>query len=262
MGFGLLFIGYFITFLMSINSFGFIFELVGYTVMLYAVSKLAEYKSSIRRVIYPIMGMAIGSLYSAAVLIHTEFMPLPLPLLGTATTFIFSAIGAISTIVFHFFLLLPIRSIANDVGDKSLAASSVLVLITSCLGCSAEPVGAIIGAAITQTISNSQNASVGIIGGADGPTAILVSNTALPFVPLFAQIIFPLLTLIFLFFCYMRICAPEDVEMQQKPSRFAFINRLREKQAERDAETARERAEYQRKAQEKRNAKKHKKKRK
>lgn len=262
MGFGLLFIGYFITFLMSINSFGFIFELIGYTVMLYAVSKLSEYKHHIRLVIYPIMGMALCSLYSAVVLIHTEFMPLPLPLLNTVTVFIFSSIGAVSTVAFHIFLLLPIRSIAKDVGDKSLAASSVLVLVTSCLGCSAEPIGAVIGAAVAHAASTSQNASVGIIGGADGPTAIFVSNTALPFVPLFAQIIFPLLTLVFLFFCYMRICAPEDVEMQQKPSRFAFINRLREKQAEREAETARERAEYRRKAQERRNAKKHKKKRK
>ena len=37
MGFGLLFIGYFIALLMSVNSYGFAFEIVGYAIMLSAV---------------------------------------------------------------------------------------------------------------------------------------------------------------------------------------------------------------------------------
>ena len=43
MGFGLLFVGYFIAFLMSVNNYGFAFEIVGYAIMLSAVGKLSEY---------------------------------------------------------------------------------------------------------------------------------------------------------------------------------------------------------------------------
>ena len=41
--------------------------------------------------------------------------------------------------------------------------------------------------------------------------------------------------------CYMRICMPGDEHMKDKPSRFAFVNEYRARQAEREAEAMAER---------------------
>jgi len=47
-------------------------------------------------------------------------------------------------------------------------------------------------------------------------------------ITMLASLIYPLFMLHLLFCCYRGICAPEDKDMEQKPSRFAFINKRRE----------------------------------
>ena len=42
-----------------------------------------------------------------------------------------------------------------------------------------------------------------------------------------------ILNLYLIFSCYARICDSEDVEMERKPSRFAFVNRMRAESEER-----------------------------
>lgn len=270
MGFGLLFIGYFITFFMSVHSYGFAFELIGYTVMLYAVSKLAEYKHRLFRVIYPLLGMALYSVYMGLSKMN-DVLELQLPIFNTTALVILSLFAAVCTVLFHVFLLLPIRSIAKDVAENGLALGAVFALTFSCIGCLVEPIVGLVGQALRLLAENSSavgaDTAIGIIGGADGPTEILVSTSTMPvwsLISLFLQLLCPLVTLIFLFLCYARICAPEDVDMPQKPSRFAFVNRFREKQAQRQAETEKARQEYQQKLEEKYQSKKkkHKKKRK
>ena len=44
------------------------------------------------------------------------------------------------------------------------------------------------------------------------------------------------MNLFMLFSCYAKICDESDVEMAQKPSRFAFVNRFREENERRRAE--------------------------
>ena len=39
-----------------------------------------------------------------------------------------------------------------------------------------------------------------------------------------------LLNLYMIFTCYMKICDSNDVDMKQKPSRFAFVNKKREEE--------------------------------
>ena len=64
---------------------------------------------------------------------------------------------------------------------------------------------------------------------------ILYVVTCLPFaytnyfgIPtLLAQFTYIILNLILIFMCYTRICDESDVEMNRKPSRFAFINKMR-----------------------------------
>lgn len=46
------------------------------------------------------------------------------------------------------------------------------------------------------------------------------------------------LNLTTIYSAYMRICMPEDLEMEVRPSPFAFVNRMREERARREAERA------------------------
>ena len=61
-------------------------------------------------------------------------------------------------------------------------------------------------------------------------------------------ILYPIVVAFFIYSCYAKLCAPEDIEMPQRPSRFAFINKMREKQAEKQAEVEKARQELIQKA--------------
>lgn len=56
--------------------------------------------------------------------------------------------------------------------------------------------------------------------------------------------------------CYMRICMPGDEELTDKPSRFAFVNEYRQRKAERDAEDMKKRMNALKEKNEKRKGKK------
>ena len=53
-----------------------------------------------------------------------------------------------------------------------------------------------------------------------------------------------ILNLILIYSCYARICDENDVDMEVKPSRFAFVNRMRQKSEERRLRLEAEREEY------------------
>jgi Na+-transporting methylmalonyl-CoA/oxaloacetate decarboxylase gamma subunit len=72
------------------------------------------------------------------------------------------------------------------------------------------------------------------------------------------QFVWAIFQLVNLFTCYMYICPEGDEDMERKPSKFAFVNEMREKMDERDR-LAREKDAA---AREKRNQNKHKKKKK
>ena len=55
-----------------------------------------------------------------------------------------------------------------------------------------------------------------------------------------------ILNLVLIFSCYSRICDENDVDMARKPSRFAFVNKLRGESEQRQREAAERRAEQRR----------------
>ena len=65
----------------------------------------------------------------------------------------------------------------------------------------------------------------------------------------FVWIIF---NLVLIYSCYARICDENDVDMQRKPSRFAFVNKMREESEQRAQAAAARQAEYKREKQRKR----------
>jgi len=62
-------------------------------------------------------------------------------------------------------------------------------------------------------------------------------------VAMLLRLIFPLFALALIYQCFRFICAPDDVDVPIKPSRFKFINDFRERQAKKEEETKKAREE-------------------
>ena len=227
MGFGLLFIGYFIAFLMSLNNYGFAFEIVGFAIILSSLGRLSEYKRSVSYAAFPLLVMALCSVFEGFRQLDS-LLSLKLPLFTVQVAFTVSLISAAATLFFHFLLLLPIREIAAETGEKELASKSYSALSAASVACALELAVALIG-------SFSQ--------ASEPSTAFRVLTLA----SVLFHIFYPVFSLVFIYSCYAKLCAPEDADMAPRPSRFAFINRMRAKQEEKARETQRFREEYQQK---------------
>ena len=112
--------------------------------------------------------------------------------------------------IFHFLLLSSIRELAFDVEDD------VIVRLT-------HRNFFIVGAYFLFNIT------VAFLPKGVGIPTLPNGISVLVPISVLASLIYPFFVLYLLFRCYARICAPEDKEMAEKPSRFAFINKYREK---------------------------------
>jgi len=192
MGFGLLFIGYFIAFLMSVHPYGWITQIIGFYIIFRALTKLFEYKHSVSRCLVPLVGMTVCQALSG---LQSFIGPFRLEWL----------LGAVSLSLgtgFHFLLLRSIKELAEDVEDSAIARLTARN-------------GYVVGFYFLLNV-------VVMLLPKNNVTSVLYGITML------ASLIYPLFMLHLLFCCYRGICAPEDKDMEQKPSRFAFINKRRE----------------------------------
>ena len=224
MGFGILFIGYF--FLFNIAYFT-LTDIVAAVLMLLALSSLSKFNKPLRCAfiadgVFVLIALAeffceVLSMFSLADTSALLSVCIPLRYLTLAAL--------------NVFLLLGIRSLALEVGLEKLANKCTLTLslpaLTYLLSAILEisPLLSSVDASLTQYVA----------------LLVLLLTVASVF-----------LVLVRIYNAYMRICMPEDVEMEIKPSRFAFINRYREKQAQRDAETQEEIARLRAKRQQRR----------
>ncbi len=218
MGFGILFLGYFIAFLMSFHKFGFACQILGYYLIFIALQKLSEYKRILTRAILPLLFMTLCSLFHGAnVLLETfgaETFP---PMLSAFADIIWTA----SNFIFHLFLLQGIAKLGEEtalVGIVSQARWNTVFTTFYLL------INIIVNLLYAISLSLNQTPDSFL----EKILSILAPLTAL------ISIIYPIILLFLLFSCYKNICAPEDLDMAPKPSRFAFINKSREKSAEQD----------------------------
>lgn len=202
MGFGLLFIGYFVATLMSINMVGNFIRVIGYGIVFIAASKLNNYNRYFR-----LLQIASALMVALSILLSVS----------TVTNFLYNELmiskniftGAYQTVIGHVetalsfsfgaVMLYAIRSIAIETEDTKISVNAVRNFVFMCI------------------------------------YIILYVVTCLPFtytnyfgIPtLLVQFTYIILNLILIFMCYTRICDEGDVEMNRKPSRFAFINKMR-----------------------------------
>lgn len=209
MGFGIMVFGYFITYIMALNTFGAFFRFAGYLVMAYGAKKLSEYESSFLWSEYASLLLALMS----AVRIVADFtLFIPTNILDTLVY-----VEAALVLLYHILLLLAIRTIAKDTDSEKIQSKAITNIFFISLYYLLYVVGF-----IPTSFKSSYEANMGL--------PLLLLN--------FAWII---LDLVLLVSCYSGICDENDVDMERKPSRFAFVNKMR---AELDAkgERARESA--------------------
>lgn len=236
MGFGLLFIGYFAAFLMSVNSYGWAFQIVGFYIIFLALQKLSDYKHSIKKCLVPLVIMTLCQVYvgvlSLGIMIDgTGIFDVMKMIYGMWVTSLVNAIYLVALLVFHLFLLTSIRELATDVEDEGIAK---------------------------WTARNRLFVSFYVL--LDVISIIFPSSSDIRLhllrIAMLASILYPILMLYMLYRCYAGICAPEDADMTPKPSRFAFINKSREMSEKKDKEMQEMIARMQQERQEKQNKKK------
>lgn len=230
MGFGTLFIGYF--FLLNISYFNYT-DLLGAAIMAMGLYRLGTVNRPFRYAFYIDLAFLLVGTSELVLAVLPIFLP-------SADLSVYSVPVGVARYcflaLFHIFLLLGIGKVAEEVGLQKLATRAQALIVLPTLAYIAS----------------------GIFDIPDLFPASAVKETAvIAFAVLLLTLLSCILVLLTIFRCYARICMPDDLEMPEKPSRFSFVNRMRERRNEREKKQAEERLAYLR---EKMNSKRKKKK--
>lgn len=205
MGFGLLFIGYAMTYLMSLNSFGFLFRLTGCAIMLSGLSKLEDYERRFFHAYLSAIIMTVAAFAECLAYLFADFF-------GEAARNICYTVFLVITVVFHFLLYRAIHKISKDVGIKKIELNSVRYAVFASIELlllAASLVFWYFGAAFTKYI---------VMAAMLYPFIIVVINLTL------------------FYSCYKNICEEGDEEAPRKQSKIPFINKLFEASEKREQE--------------------------
>ncbi len=202
MGFGMLFVGYILTFLFVLTPFGYFFKLLGTALMAYSFTKLTEYNKSFKYAFFAAIPLFLIALVSTginlAAMLIAGFVP------NSVLLTVVSCSEAIFNLVFHVILLSAVADIAKETGVTKIRTAAYRNMIIYGLYF-------VLQLAILLPFISQNEMAEKIIN--------LSGNIV--------WISWVVLIGIMLFSCYMRICDENDTEMNAKPSRFAFINKFR-----------------------------------
>lgn len=210
MGFGILFLGYSISAIFSmLGSYSFIGLLVGYFIMFSALLELRRYAPTFLYAIIASVAMLICSFYETAIGIEV-LTGWEIILTSETIATIMRVIESVIECIFNFALLYGIADLSRrvDFSETKSAAYRNMVFV----GIST----------ICQFI----------------PTNILGENASFVITLLMIPVLVcTALNLVLIFKCYAFICPEGEESMERKPSRFAFVNKWREKNDAKEQET-------------------------
>ena len=207
MGYGLLFIGYATAFLMSFNSFGFIFRAVGSLLALCGLKKLCQFETKYNFCYLSALAMCLIGISEGAVFLAGDYLTLP----ENLQSYISMAFYLFS-LPFHLIFYKATISLSQEVGLDKISAKCkrnaiffIFVVILALSSFAAHSFGwkfinYIFGAAL--------------IG--------------------FILLIF--LNMLLIYSCYKNICEEGDEENAAKPSKIPFMNKLFEASEKRQQE--------------------------
>ena len=206
MGFGLLFIGYFITYVMSMNPIGVVFRVLGYLLIARAAWKLSQYDGKFKAAQYSALALAALNLIDGIIRL-TDFLYSNMvisvnPFPAVAGDILSKYAEPLAVLAFHVLMLLAIRSLAKETGISKIVISvhrdlffiGVYYILSFV-------------AYLPLPIQESYNRYMGF-----------------PLILLYFAWIFLEHQLVFS--CYIHICDEGDVDMTPKRSRFAILNKL------------------------------------
>ncbi len=210
MGFGILFIAYFLAFFVPLSYL----KVIGYAGVAWALSKLKDYRPAFTRAVWWLIPLGACCLYhvagSVVELLPYMGMAVPeLPLFGTAVTAALTMVECALTLGFHFAFLRALRGFAAELELPAIAKRADWGLWLVGLQTSTYVVALAL-----------ELAGVGL--------------QLLSLIAFFLQFAWAIFNLVNLFTCYMYICPEGDEDMERRPSRFGFVNDIRDKMDERD----------------------------
>lgn len=212
MGFGLLFIGYFVSMLMVINPAGFLIRPVGYMIMTWALYKLKDYHRPFWYALIGALVMLGLSLVLAVEGLSTflfDRLLIESRWISEGAKTVIGYVEMVGSLLFHGVLLWGIRGIAKETEVDKISFAAIRNFSFFALYYLLYAI-ALLPFDFTKEY------------------AALMSVPAL--LLYFACLI---LNLILFFSCYAKICDVADEDMAVKPSRFAFVNRMRAESEER-----------------------------
>ena len=217
MGFGLLFIGYLFTYLLSMaGAYGCYPAIIGCLVMLYALTKLLEYEKTFKYAFFGLIPVTVCTVYSVAVQTFTSLgVRLPAILGSQTLEIIMTYSKALFNLVFNVLLLYAISVIAKSTGVERTQKAALRNIV-------------IYGVYFLTVLLNES----------------LPSDMKFNLYVFWAALALSVLVLVLngtvIFSCYMRICDEGDEDMARKESRFEFINKINKEFDRREEKAQRE----------------------
>lgn len=199
MGYGLVLIGYALTFFTSLTLYGWLFRLLGYAAMAYGLFKLKDYFPFYKLSLFAVLALFLTGIGEAgAEMFHS---------LGKDTelfkTVVFYTRDAL-VLVFHVLFLIATYIAYGVVGMTEKKVNAVTDICAVVLGY------------VFYIL-----AALKIVEGS---------------VAVFVQLIWTVMVFFLIFGCYMRICPEGDENMPRHESKIPFINRFSEALEKREAE--------------------------
>ena len=228
MGFGLLFLGYFVATFMTLHAFGSLVRVIGFGLVLMAALRLRQYH---RAFDWMGLGTVLMLLFSLSLAVFDTADWLGFGFFPENGKVILGYVEQGISLIFQVLMLSAIRAIAKETGVDKIASNAIRNFVFVCLYYLVYLVRFLPVASIQATAGE------------------------LAWIAWMLYLAWQILDLLLIGSCYMRICDESDEEMERKPSRFAFVNKLRAENERRTEKARREYAEYQKEKQSKRRKK-------
>ena len=221
MGFGPLLVGYFSQYVISsfMGPYSFAGMLIGFSLMLWALWELKEYCPTFVFSLGTAVLLMICAIYETIAYFDTAFY-LNIGIANQNVLFVFDCIEFGLNLVFNLTLLYGIADLSKRVDylkTRDMAFSNMICVVAF-------------------NIFQLVIWIPGIIPDSEkGFFQVLL---------IFAQLLYTILNSVLIFRCYAMICPEGEEDMPRKPSRFAFINKIRAKQDEKDEKAIQRTKEY------------------
>lgn len=231
MGFGLLLIGYFAVYLMTMNPFGSIIRVLGYSLITYAGFKLKKYhRSFFWMTLMSMVMLAVALVFLTSDLFQFLYDQMILDRLWIQESQR-NAIGYADQILSFFFqaaMLYGIRCIAKETEIRKISTNAIRNFIFICFYYFVYAISFLPFQGIRDT-----KLELGVIAWV-------------------SYFVWLALNFMLLFSCYAKLCDEGDVDMARTPSRFQWLNQFRSEFDRREEKAMKESNEYRKEKRKKR----------